>query len=156
MALSLENSEGFSRPGWIAAFRVTGGVSFYLLAVALRELPVGTAYAVLWTGIGAVGTAALGILLLGECQPVASRRDDADCGRDRKASSLPPVRGGGHSPSLRVPHHPDGVLRGSGLFACLALGVSLLVQTIYGLLNRSYPAFNTMLRGRRYPVPRRL
>ena len=65
MALSLENSEGFSRPGWIAAFLVTGGVSFYLLAVALRELPVGTAYAV-WTGIGAVGTAVLGILLLGE------------------------------------------------------------------------------------------
>jgi quaternary ammonium compound-resistance protein SugE len=65
MALSLENSEGFRKPGWIVAFLVTGGVSFYLLAVALRELPVGTAYAV-WTGIGAVGTAVLGILLLGE------------------------------------------------------------------------------------------
>ncbi len=65
MALSLENSDGFRKLGWIVSFLVTGGVSFYLLAVALRELPVGTAYAV-WTGIGAVGTAVLGILLLGE------------------------------------------------------------------------------------------
>lgn len=65
MALSLEHSEGFSRLGWSVSFLVTGGVSFYLLAVALRELPVGTAYAV-WTGIGAVGTAVLGILLLGD------------------------------------------------------------------------------------------
>ena len=64
-ALSLENSDGFRRPVWIVAFLVTGGVSFYLLALALRDLPVGTAYAV-WTGIGAVGTAVLGILLLGE------------------------------------------------------------------------------------------
>jgi quaternary ammonium compound-resistance protein SugE len=44
---------------------VTGGISFYLLSVALKTLPVGTAYAV-WTGIGAVGTALLGILILGE------------------------------------------------------------------------------------------
>ena len=64
-ALSLEKSEGFRRPGWIVAFLATGGLSFYLLSLALRDLPVGTAYAV-WTGIGAVGTAVLGILLLGE------------------------------------------------------------------------------------------
>ena len=63
-ALSLEKSEGLKRLGWIVAFLVTGGVSLYLLALALRDLPVGTAYAV-WTGIGAVGTAVLGILLLG-------------------------------------------------------------------------------------------
>lgn len=65
MALSLERSEGFSRLLPSLGFLVFGGISFYLLAVALRELPVGTAYAV-WTGTGAVGTAALGILLLGE------------------------------------------------------------------------------------------
>ena len=40
-------------------------VSLGLLGLALKHLPVGTAYAV-WTGIGTIGTAALGILLLGE------------------------------------------------------------------------------------------
>ena len=39
--------------------------SILLLGIALKTLPIGTAYAV-WTGIGAVGTAALGIILLGE------------------------------------------------------------------------------------------
>jgi quaternary ammonium compound-resistance protein SugE len=39
--------------------------SFYFLALALRDLPVGTGYAV-WVGIGAVGTAVFGIVLLGE------------------------------------------------------------------------------------------
>jgi quaternary ammonium compound-resistance protein SugE len=42
-----------------------GGVSFYLLSNAMKILPAGTAYAV-WTGIGAAGTAVVGILLLGE------------------------------------------------------------------------------------------
>ncbi|CAN5225594.1 quaternary ammonium compound efflux SMR transporter SugE [soil metagenome] len=60
-AVSLKLSEGFTRPGWIAAFLMSAGISFYLLTVALQSLPVGTAYAV-WTGIGAVGTAAVGIL----------------------------------------------------------------------------------------------
>lgn len=40
-------------------------LSFFLLASALKHLPIGTAYAV-WTGIGAVGTALLGIVLFGE------------------------------------------------------------------------------------------
>jgi quaternary ammonium compound-resistance protein SugE len=49
-----------------ALFTVTTGVSsVLLLSLSLRTLPVGTAYAV-WTGIGAVGTAVLGIVLLGE------------------------------------------------------------------------------------------
>lgn len=65
MALSLENSDGFRRTLPSLSFLLFGGISFYLLAVALRELPVGTAYAV-WTGTGAVGTAVVGILLLGE------------------------------------------------------------------------------------------
>ncbi len=41
------------------------GVSFFFLSLALRALPIGTAYAV-WTGIGAVGTALLGIVLFAE------------------------------------------------------------------------------------------
>jgi quaternary ammonium compound-resistance protein SugE len=42
-----------------------GGISFYLLSVAMQNVPVGTAYAV-WTAIGASGAVLLGILLLGE------------------------------------------------------------------------------------------
>ena len=44
---------------------LAGAVSFYLLSTAMKSLPAGTAYAI-WTGIGAAGTAAVGILLLGE------------------------------------------------------------------------------------------
>jgi quaternary ammonium compound-resistance protein SugE len=65
MAMSLEFSRGFTRLWPSLGFLVTGGTSFYLLSLALKTLPVGTAYAV-WTGIGAVGTAVLGIILLGE------------------------------------------------------------------------------------------
>jgi quaternary ammonium compound-resistance protein SugE len=64
-AVGLKYTEGFTRlwPSvWTGAALV---LSMLLLAAALRTLPLGTAYAV-WTGIGAVGTAALGILLLGE------------------------------------------------------------------------------------------
>ncbi|RJL30954.1 DMT family transporter [Bailinhaonella thermotolerans] len=65
MALCLKLSDGFSR--WLPAVGVLGfgGLSFTLLALALRQLEVGTAYAV-WTGIGALGTAVLGILLMGD------------------------------------------------------------------------------------------
>jgi quaternary ammonium compound-resistance protein SugE len=44
---------------------VAGGASLFLLSLALRDLPVGSAYAV-WTGIGAVGVAILGMVLFGE------------------------------------------------------------------------------------------
>jgi quaternary ammonium compound-resistance protein SugE len=44
-------------------------VSFWLLALAMRSIPVGTAYAV-WTGIGAVGVGVLGMLLFGESREV--------------------------------------------------------------------------------------
>ena len=64
-ALGLKYSEGFTRLWPTLGFMVSGGISFYLLSVAMRTLPVGTAYAV-WTGIGAAGTAVLGILLLRE------------------------------------------------------------------------------------------
>jgi quaternary ammonium compound-resistance protein SugE len=64
-AIGLKYTEGFTRllPSiWTVASMV---LSIVLLGLALKSLPVGTAYAV-WTGIGAVGTAALGIYLFGE------------------------------------------------------------------------------------------
>ncbi|MGB3633865.1 MAG: quaternary ammonium compound efflux SMR transporter SugE [Rubrobacteraceae bacterium] len=64
-ALGLKYSEGFTRLWPTLVMAASGGVSFYLLSVAMKTLPVGTAYAV-WTGIGAAGTAILGILLLRE------------------------------------------------------------------------------------------
>ena len=64
-ALGLKYSEGFTHLWPTLGFMVSGGISFYLLSVAMKALPVGTAYAV-WTGIGAAGTAVLGILLLKE------------------------------------------------------------------------------------------
>ncbi len=64
-AIALARSEGFSKPAWVLLFLVAGTASFAGLAFALRELPVGTAYAV-WTGLGAAGTAVVGMALLGE------------------------------------------------------------------------------------------
>ncbi|MGG5809261.1 DMT family transporter [Falsiroseomonas sp. CW058] len=64
-AIGLKVSEGFSRL-WPSVWTVLAmAASIALLGLALRTLPVGTAYAV-WTGIGAVGTAAFGMLVLGE------------------------------------------------------------------------------------------
>ena len=64
-AIGLKFTEGFSKlwpsVGTVAAMIV----SFGFLSAALKSIPVGTAYAV-WTGIGAAGTAAIGILFLGE------------------------------------------------------------------------------------------
>jgi quaternary ammonium compound-resistance protein SugE len=64
-AIGLKYTDGFSR-FWPSAGTVTAMVvSVLLLGLAMRELPVGTAYAV-WTGIGAVGTVILGIVLFGD------------------------------------------------------------------------------------------
>ncbi len=64
-AVGLKQTEGFTRL-WPSVLTLAGmGISFILLALAMRTLPAGTAYAV-WTGIGAVGTALVGILWLGE------------------------------------------------------------------------------------------
>lgn len=65
MAISLKESHGFSRWPWVISFAVFGIASFSLLSLGLRTLPVGSAYAV-WTGIGAAGTALVGILILGD------------------------------------------------------------------------------------------
>jgi quaternary ammonium compound-resistance protein SugE len=64
-AIGLKFTEGFTRlwPSLWTALAM--GVSLFLLGQALRTLPVGTGYAI-WTGIGSLGTALLGILLLGE------------------------------------------------------------------------------------------
>ena len=64
-ALSLKYSQGFTRLWPSVVFAVAGAGSFYLLTQALRTLPVGVAYAV-WTGIGAAGTAVIGMVALGE------------------------------------------------------------------------------------------
>ena len=64
-AISLKYTDGFSRP-WRSLLTVAGMIaSFYFLARALKTIPVGTGYAV-WTGIGAAGTAILGIILFAE------------------------------------------------------------------------------------------
>lgn len=69
-AIGLKYTQGFTRfwptAGTVAAMLVSIG----LLGLAMRTLPVGTAYAV-WTGIGAVGTVVLGIVLFGEPATVA-------------------------------------------------------------------------------------
>ena len=61
----MKYTDGFTRLLPTLATVLSMVVSLGLLGLALKTLPVGTAYAV-WTGIGTVGTAALGILLLGE------------------------------------------------------------------------------------------
>jgi quaternary ammonium compound-resistance protein SugE len=64
-AIGLKYTEGFSRLLPIVGTLIAMGASIGLLGLALRSLPVGTAYAV-WTGIGTVGTTALGIYLFNE------------------------------------------------------------------------------------------
>ena len=68
-ALLLKQSEGLSRPLPSVAFLVTLTTSMWLLAYALKTLTVGTAYAI-WTGIGAAGTAIVGMIWLGESREV--------------------------------------------------------------------------------------
>ena len=69
-AIGLKYTEGFTRPlptvGTVSAMLI----SIWLLGIAMKSLPVGIAYAV-WVGIGAVGTAILGIILLNESASAA-------------------------------------------------------------------------------------
>jgi quaternary ammonium compound-resistance protein SugE len=69
-AIGLKYTEGFTRLVPSVATVAAMIVSVVLLALAMRSLPVGTAYAV-WTGIGAVGTVILGIVLFAEPATVA-------------------------------------------------------------------------------------
>ena len=64
-ALGMKWSQGFTRPMPGVFTALAGLASIYLLSLALRTLPVGTAYAV-WTGIGAVGSVIVGAILFGE------------------------------------------------------------------------------------------
>ncbi len=70
-AVSLKLSDGFSRLGWTLSFLACAAISFTLLSIGLRSLPVGSAYAV-WTGIGAAGTAIVGMVFLRD--PVTTLR----------------------------------------------------------------------------------
>ena len=64
-AYAMKLSQGFTRPGPAAVTLIAMIASFGLLSVAMRTLPLGTAYTV-WTGIGAVGAFLVGVLVLGE------------------------------------------------------------------------------------------
>lgn len=68
-AIGLKYTEGFSRLVPSVLTMVSMGLSIWLLSMAMKTIPVGTAYAV-WTGIGAVGVAVLGMLLFAESTEV--------------------------------------------------------------------------------------
>ena len=69
-ATGLKYTEGFSK-FWPSIYTILSmAISFILLSLALKTLPIGTAYAI-WTGIGVVGTALLGIFLFDEPATVA-------------------------------------------------------------------------------------
>ena len=68
-AVGLKYTDGFTRP-WPTTLVITAMIaSVWLLAIALRTIPLGTGYAV-WTGIGAVGTAIVGMFLFDESRDV--------------------------------------------------------------------------------------
>ena len=69
-ATGLKYTEGFTRLWPTVATVAAMGVSMVLLGIAMKSLPVGTAYAI-WTGIGAIGTVLLGIILFGESAALA-------------------------------------------------------------------------------------
>ncbi len=68
-AYLMKISNGFTKPLETALMVVAMIASFWLLSLAMKELPLGTAYAI-WTGIGAVGAFLVGIIILGEAATV--------------------------------------------------------------------------------------
>lgn len=64
-AIGLKYTEGFTRPWPTVGTVLAMIVSLWLLGLAMKSLPVGTAYAI-WVGVGAVGTVILGIVLFGD------------------------------------------------------------------------------------------
>jgi len=64
-AYYMKLSDGFTRPGATLATFAAMAVSIGLLGMAMKSLPLGTAYSI-WTGIGALGAFAVGIVVLGE------------------------------------------------------------------------------------------
>lgn len=70
-AICLKLSDGFTKPAPTIGFLVLAGISVSLLTWALKDVPIGTAYAI-WSGIGAVGTAIVGMAVLND--PVTAPR----------------------------------------------------------------------------------
>jgi quaternary ammonium compound-resistance protein SugE len=68
-AIGLKYSDGFSKPIPSSLTIMAMVLSVWMLALAMKTIPVGTAYAV-WTGIGAVGVAVLGMVLFGESREI--------------------------------------------------------------------------------------
>lgn len=68
-AIGLKYTEGFSKPIPSLITLAAMAISFALLSNAMRTIPIGTAYAI-WTGIGAVGVALIGMFFLGESKEV--------------------------------------------------------------------------------------
>jgi len=64
-ATSMKLSDGFSKPLYTTLTLATMVVSFWLLSVAMKTLPLGTAYTI-WTGIGAIGAFVVGIVWMGD------------------------------------------------------------------------------------------
>lgn len=62
---SLKQSEGFTKPLWSVVVVIGYGISFFLMAQALKTIPVSVAYAV-WSGAGTAVVAAIGMVFLGE------------------------------------------------------------------------------------------
>ena len=63
--VAMKFSDGFTRLWWAAATLAAMGISVLFVSFATREIPMGTAYAA-WTGIGAAGIAAVGMMFFGE------------------------------------------------------------------------------------------
>jgi quaternary ammonium compound-resistance protein SugE len=68
-AIGLKYTEGFSKPIPTVLTVISMGISFWLLSMAMKTIPVGTAYAI-WTGIGAVGVAVMGMFLFNESKDI--------------------------------------------------------------------------------------
>ncbi|UTH13437.1 DMT family transporter [Macrococcus equipercicus] len=65
MVIALKNSNGFSNKKWSAIWFLLSLTSLFLLSLAIKEIPLGTAYGV-WTGIGAMGSVVVGMLFFQE------------------------------------------------------------------------------------------
>ena len=68
-AIGLKYTEGFSKPTPTVLTVIAMVISFWLLSIAMKTIPVGTAYAI-WTGIGAVGVAIMGMFLFNESKDI--------------------------------------------------------------------------------------
>jgi quaternary ammonium compound-resistance protein SugE len=110
-AIALKEAEGFTKAGATLAFVAALVASMVLLALALRDLPLGTGYAV-WTGTGAVGAALAGVAILGEPATIGrlpyrphSHRHRMACSRRVEEGSPPSATPFVQGPRSRPPEH---------------------------------------------------